>query len=306
MTDVSLRTATAADIAAITRIYAHAVAHGTASFELEPPDEAEMARRQQRAAGAGLSLYRRRDWPAPSSATPMPGRTAPGGPIAGASRIRSTSRRNCTAAASAGCCSTRLIAEAEARGFRQMIAVIGDSANTASIELHPAVGFRLIGTFQSIGFKFGRWLDSVLMQRALGSGACAAAVTAAYPATTRIERSSAQHAIELVAAAHDQAGRRNHAVGALAARQPRIFLDAVDRDFRGAAEHREHRAVLEKIDGVIAPFAGGDHAAVEAENAVELAPVEGHLTGGGGRSKLAPAPLARFDFADVHAAPPLS
>jgi L-amino acid N-acyltransferase YncA len=65
---------------------------------------------------------------------------------------------------------TRLVAESEARGFRPMIAVIGDSANTASVAVHAAVGFRPIGNFQSIGFKHGRWLDTVLMQRALGSG----------------------------------------------------------------------------------------------------------------------------------------
>jgi phosphinothricin acetyltransferase len=63
-----------------------------------------------------------------------------------------------------------LIREAEAHNFRQMIAVIGDSANTPSIALHEAAGFRRVGTFQSVGFKFGRWLDSVLMQRALGRG----------------------------------------------------------------------------------------------------------------------------------------
>ena len=90
--------------------------------------------------------------------------------MTGASRIRSTSRRNFTARESAGCCSRGSVAESEARGFRQMIGVIGDSANTASIAVHAAVGFRLIGNFQSIGFKHGRWLDTVLMQRALGSG----------------------------------------------------------------------------------------------------------------------------------------
>src|SRR5262249_44490948 len=63
-----------------------------------------------------------------------------------------------------------LVIEAQAGGFRQMIAVIGDSANAASIELHRAAGFRLVGTFDSVGFKFGRWLDSVLMQRALRPG----------------------------------------------------------------------------------------------------------------------------------------
>jgi phosphinothricin acetyltransferase len=65
----------------------------------------------------------------------------------------------------------RLVADSEVHGFRQMIAVIGDSANAASIELHRALGFRLVGTFDNVGFKFGRWLDSVLMQRALGKGA---------------------------------------------------------------------------------------------------------------------------------------
>ena len=68
----------------------------------------------------------------------------------------------------------RLIAEAERGGFRQMIAIIGDSANVGSIELHRAAGFRLVGTFDDIGFKFGRWLDTVLMQRPLGSGATTA------------------------------------------------------------------------------------------------------------------------------------
>ena len=68
----------------------------------------------------------------------------------------------------------RLIADAEAAGFRQMIAVIGDSTNTGSIELHRYAGFHMVGTFDNVGFKFGRWLDSVLMQRPLGAGATTA------------------------------------------------------------------------------------------------------------------------------------
>ncbi len=64
-----------------------------------------------------------------------------------------------------------LIAEAQARGFRQMVAVIGDLAQLPSIELHKALGFSQIGTLANIGYKHGRWLDSVLMQRALGDGA---------------------------------------------------------------------------------------------------------------------------------------
>jgi L-amino acid N-acyltransferase YncA len=64
---------------------------------------------------------------------------------------------------------TRLIADAETRGFRQMIGVVGDGTNTASIALHAAVGFRRIGSLQSVGFKHGRWLDIVVMQRPLGA-----------------------------------------------------------------------------------------------------------------------------------------
>ena len=64
-----------------------------------------------------------------------------------------------------------LIAQSEAQGYRQMIAVIGDSANTGSIALHKRAGFELVGTHTNVGFKFGRWLDSVLMQRSLGDGA---------------------------------------------------------------------------------------------------------------------------------------
>ena len=67
--------------------------------------------------------------------------------------------------------SAALIAETQARGFRQMIAVIGDSTQQApSIELHRAAGFTMVGTLEAVGFKFDRWLDSVLMQRALGLG----------------------------------------------------------------------------------------------------------------------------------------
>ena len=64
-----------------------------------------------------------------------------------------------------------LLAECEARGLRQIVAVIGDSANCASIRLHKSLGFREVGVFRSVvGFKFDRWVDSVLMQRALGAG----------------------------------------------------------------------------------------------------------------------------------------
>jgi phosphinothricin acetyltransferase len=64
-----------------------------------------------------------------------------------------------------------LLSEADVRGFRQMIAVIGDSQQVASIALHRAAGFNVVGTLRAVGFKFDRWLDTVLMQRPLGPGA---------------------------------------------------------------------------------------------------------------------------------------
>src|SRR5450631_252571 len=108
-------------------------------------------------------------------------------------------------------------------------------------------------------------------------------------------------------AAHDQAGCGNNAEGALTARQFRIFLDAIKRNFGGAAEHREHRAVFQKIDGVIAPFAGGDLAAIQIENAIKLKAAECDVGGGwAARRGSAPKGLARIDIAGTerHAAPP--
>jgi len=169
MSSISIRPAGPSDIPAITRIYADAVRHGTASFEIEPPDEAEMARRmvalltksypylvaEGEDAVAGYAYagpYRDRrayDWCIEDTVY-----VAPEFHRQGIGRLLLT----------------RLVTEAEALGYRQMIGVIGDSANTASVAVHAAVGFRLIGTFKSIGFKHGRWLDTVLMQRALGNG----------------------------------------------------------------------------------------------------------------------------------------
>ena len=168
---IPIRPAEPRDIPAITRIYAHAVRHGTASFELDPPDEAEIARRYTRAALTAAFRISWRRSTARSPDTPMPAPIARGRRIASPSRIRSTSIRRCSAAASAARCWSGCWSESEARGFRQMIAVIGNSAQTASIELHEALGFRMVGTFEAVGFKFGRWLDSVLMQKALGDGA---------------------------------------------------------------------------------------------------------------------------------------
>jgi phosphinothricin acetyltransferase len=166
----SIRPATPADIPAITRIYAEAVAQGTASFELEPPDEAEMARRMAALLDGGF----------PYIAAEIAGALA-GYAYAGPYRPRQAYRFSVedsiyvdAAAQRKGvgrALLTKLIEESERRGFRQMIAVIGDSAQTPSIEIHRALGFRMIGNVENVGYKFDRWLDTVLMQRALGPGA---------------------------------------------------------------------------------------------------------------------------------------
>lgn len=170
MPSLAVRPATPADIPAITRIYANAVMHGTASFELEPPDQAEMTRRMQALLDGGF----------PYLAADIDGALA-GYAYAGAYRPRRAYRFSVEDSIYVDpkahrkglgrALLARLIDEAEHRGFRQMIAVIGDSAQTPSIELHRALGFRMIGAIESVGFKFDRWLDTVLMQRALGPGA---------------------------------------------------------------------------------------------------------------------------------------
>ncbi len=172
MSESTIRPATPDDVASITRIYAHAVLHGTASFELEPPDEAEMRRRLTTLIDGGY----------PYLAYESAGRVlgyAYAGPYRPRRAYRFSLEDSIYIAPDAQgrgigrALMTRLLAESEARGFRQMIAVIGDSAQMPSIALHRAAGFHHIGTLEAVGFKFGRWLDTVLMQRALGPGATA-------------------------------------------------------------------------------------------------------------------------------------
>jgi L-amino acid N-acyltransferase YncA len=172
MTNVVLRTAKPGDIAEITRIYAHAVRHGTASFELEAPDVAEMARRYYGLAERGYPYL------VAQSAGELLG-YAYVGPYRARPAYRWTVENSIYVAPEAHrrgvgtALLRRLIEMSEAKGYRQMIAVIGDSANLASIELHRALGFHMVGTLAHTGFKFGRWLDTVLMQRSLGPGAAA-------------------------------------------------------------------------------------------------------------------------------------
>jgi L-amino acid N-acyltransferase YncA len=170
MSTPNVRPATPSDIPAITRIYAHSVRHGTASFELEPPDEAEMARRMRALLEAGYPyLAAEIDGAVMGYAYAGPYRTRPAYryTVENSVYIAPDAQRRGIGRALID----RLIVECEARGYRLMIAVIGDSAQTPSIELHRAAGFRLVGTFEAVGYKFDRWLDSVLMQRPLGKGA---------------------------------------------------------------------------------------------------------------------------------------
>jgi phosphinothricin acetyltransferase len=166
----TLRAAGLDDIPAITAIYAHAVNHGTASFELEPPDEAEMARRYRALEEGGYPYFvAERDGAIVGYAYAGPYRARPAYRWTVEDSIYVDPRASRQGVGRA--LLDRLIAESTARGFRQMIAVIGDSEQIASIELHRAAGFRYVGNIENVGFKFGRWLDSVIMQRTLGPGA---------------------------------------------------------------------------------------------------------------------------------------
>ncbi len=167
----SLRDATPPDIPSITRIYAHHVRFGLASFEDEPPDEAEMRRRMEDVRDRALPFLVATD------AADRPHGYAYALPYRLRSAYRYTledsiyvepewSRRGLGRALL-----THLIERCTAANFRQMVAVIGDSANAASIGLHERLGFRRVGLLPAAGFKHGRWVDCVLMQRELGDGA---------------------------------------------------------------------------------------------------------------------------------------
>jgi phosphinothricin acetyltransferase len=165
----AIRAATPDDIPAITRIYAHAVRHGTASFELDPPSEAEMARRYRALIdGKFPYLAAELDGGVAGYAYAGPYRPRPGyrWTVEDSIYIAPEAHRRGVGRALL----TRLIGETEARGFRQMVAVIGDSAQLPSIALHAALGFRHVGKLYAVAFKHGAWRDSVFMQRALGVG----------------------------------------------------------------------------------------------------------------------------------------
>ena len=165
-----LRCAELRDLAVITRIYEHAVQHGTASFEIDPPDQAEMEKRHAALRAGGYPFIVAEDEGAVAGyayAGPYRLRPAYRFSIENSIYVAPQAQRRGIGRALL----ERLIEEAERSEFRQMIAVIGDSAQIASIALHRAAGFRMVGNIENVGFKFGRWLDSVIMQRTLGKGA---------------------------------------------------------------------------------------------------------------------------------------
>ena len=169
MTTPTLRPATPADIPAITAIYAQAVQHGTASFELDAPDAAEMLRRYQAIVGAGYPYF----------VAETGGRIA-GYAYANAYRTRPAYRftvedsvyisPDAQGKGIGRLLLAALIDASAAKGYRLMVAVIGDSRQYASIALHRSAGFTFCGTIHSVGYKFGRWLDSVIMELPLGEG----------------------------------------------------------------------------------------------------------------------------------------
>ncbi|WPB55674.1 GNAT family N-acetyltransferase [Xylophilus sp. GOD-11R] len=166
----TIRSARDTDLAAITAIYGHYVLNSTASFETEAPTVADMTARRAEVlsrglpylvledAAGGVAGYAYCNWFKPRPAYRFSAENsiylAP--TAVGGGRGRALLDALCTAATEAG--------------VRQMIAVIGGSDNHASIRLHRAAGFGDAGFFKASGWKFGRWLDVVLMQKALGAG----------------------------------------------------------------------------------------------------------------------------------------
>jgi len=171
---VRVRESTDADMPRIHEIYTHHVCTGLGSFEEVPPDLAEMRRRRAEILARGL----------PYLVAELDDRAVPGGiggyAYAGPYRTRSAYRYSVedsiyTAAEAQRRGVGRALLEAlvercTALGYRQMIAVIGDSANHGSIGVHEAAGFKQVALLPAIGLKFGRWVDSVIMQRPLGDG----------------------------------------------------------------------------------------------------------------------------------------
>jgi L-amino acid N-acyltransferase YncA len=166
---ITIRDSQDSDVPAIAAIYAHHVLHGVASFETEPPSIAEMIRRRADILAKGFPyLIAEQDGAILGYAY--------AGPYRPRAAYRDTVENSIYLrpdAAGHGIgrqLLPALVTACESRDLRQMIAVVGDSGNHASIRLHERCGFRLVGVLEAVGYKHGRWLDSVLLQRRLGCG----------------------------------------------------------------------------------------------------------------------------------------
>lgn len=167
--DFIIRDCREADLPDITAIYADAVENGTASFELAPPDLAEMASRRATLVGGGYPyLVAEVDGVVAGYAYAGAYRPRPayGATVEDSIYIRPEMQGRGIGTALL----EQLIDAAARQGYRQMVAVIGDRENHGSRALHARLGFVLTGTLRSVGWKHGRWLDCVLMQRSLGEG----------------------------------------------------------------------------------------------------------------------------------------
>lgn len=172
---ILIRASETGDIPDIARIYAHHVLHGTGTFETEPPSEADMAQRRADVLAKGLPWlvvevdgavagFAYGNWFKPRAAYRFSVEDsvylAPGQQGKGLGRALLA----------------ELMLRCEQAGVRHLMAVIGDSENAGSVGLHRAMGFEMVGTVRACGWKFGRWLDIVIMQRALGAGSSSAPV----------------------------------------------------------------------------------------------------------------------------------
>lgn len=167
--DAIVRPAAEDDVAAIAAIYGHHVLNGTASFETAPPDADEMARRRAALWEAGypyLVAERGGEVLGYAYASAYRPRAAYRDTVENSVYLRA----DVIGRGIGSLLLAALIEACEARGYRQMVAVVGGSANAASIRLHERQGFRLVGTLRSVGHKHGHWLDTVLLQRTLGAG----------------------------------------------------------------------------------------------------------------------------------------
>ena len=164
-----VRPSSAADFAAIQSIYAHHVLHGLASFEEQPPPVEELRRRYDEVIARGLPYLAAEEAGEVLGygyCTPYRTRSAYRYALEDSVYVREGQHRKGIGKAILA----ELIVRCERLGYRQMIAIIGDSAQDASIGLHARLGFLRAGTLRSVGFKFGRWVDTVMMQRPLGRG----------------------------------------------------------------------------------------------------------------------------------------